>query len=108
MRGRHRLPVSFQSGKLNKAQIRRACNRTLRHAMHLFARKSTEQSARAKTYYDTLREKGKSHAQALRCLGQRWLKIISKMWQTRTRYDAELHMENQLTHGSWVLHLQPA
>jgi hypothetical protein len=30
-------PVSFQSGKIKKAQIRRACNRRLRHAMHLFA-----------------------------------------------------------------------
>jgi hypothetical protein len=62
-------PVSFQSGKIKKAQIRRACNRSLRHAMHLFAHKSTESCTWAKTYYDTLREKGKSHSQALRCLG---------------------------------------
>ena len=101
-------PVSYQSGKIKKAQIRRACNRSLRHAMHLFAQKSTEQCVWAKTYYDTLREKGKSHAQALRCPGQRWMKIIWKMWQTRTCYDSELHMKNQLAHGSWVLQLQPA
>ena len=42
----------------------------------------------------------------LRCLGQRWLKIIWKMWQTGTSYDAALHMRNQLTHGSWVLQIQ--
>lgn len=101
-------PVSFQSGQLKKAQIRRACNRNLRHIMHLFAHKSTEQCSWAKTYYDTLRDKGKSHAQALRCLGQRWMKIIWKMWQTNTRYDPELHLKNQLAHGSWVLHLQPS
>ena len=101
-------PVSFESGKLRKAQMRRACKRNLRHAMHLFAHKSTEQCAWARIYYDTLREKGKSHAQALRCLGQRWLKIIWKMWQSRTCYDAELHMKSQLAHRSWVLQIQTA
>jgi transposase len=101
-------PVSFQTGKIRKAQMRRVCNRNLRHAMHLFAHKSTEQCAWAKTYYDTLRQKGKSHAQALRCLGQRWLKILWKMWQTRTAYDERLHLKNQLAHGSWVLQLQTA
>jgi transposase len=101
-------PVSFQTGKIRKAQMRQACNRNLRHAMHLFAHKSTEQCAWAKTYYDTLRQKGKSHAQALRCLGQRWLKILWKMWQTRTDYDEGLHLKNQLAHGSWVLQLQTA
>jgi hypothetical protein len=83
-------------------------SRSLRHAMHLFAHKSTENCVWAKTYYDTLREKGKSHAQALRCLGQRWIKIIWKMWQTRTRYDADLHMKNQIAHGFWVLQMNPA
>ena len=40
--------------------------------------------------------------------GQRWLKILWKMWQTGTSYDADLHARNQLKHGSWVLKLQPA
>jgi hypothetical protein len=40
------------------------------------------------------------------CLGQRWLKILWKMWQTGTRYEAELHARNQLKHGSWVLKIQ--
>ena len=30
------------------------------------------------------------------------------MWQTGTRYDAELHARNQLEHGSWVLKIQHA
>ena len=93
-------PVSFQSGKIKKANIRRACNRSLRHAVHLFAHKSTENCIWARTCYDTRRAKGKSHAQSLRCLGQRWLKIIWKMWQTRACYDAELHLKNQIAHGS--------
>jgi hypothetical protein len=30
------------------------------------------------------------------------------MWQTRTCYDASLHQQNQLQHGSWVLKLTNA
>ena len=104
-------PVSYQSGQIHKVNMRRACNKNLRHAIYLFADKSRAQCVWAAAYYDTLRGRGKSHAQALRCLGQRWLKIIWKMWQTHTAYDADLHMKNQLAHGSWVLKLttpQPA
>ena len=47
----------------------------------------------------------RSHACALRCLGQRWLKILWKMWQTGTTYDEALHMRNQIQHGSWAIQL---
>jgi transposase len=101
-------PVSYQSGKIAKVQMRRSCNRNLRHTMHMLADKSREKCTWASIYYDELRKRGKSHAQALRSLGQRWLKIIWKMWQTSACYDAELHMKNQLNHGSWVLKIQPS
>ena len=101
-------PVNYQSGKIHKVTMRRACNKNLRAAMHLFADKSRAQCAWAATYYRVLRERGKTHAQALRSLGQRWLKIIWKMWQTRTAYDGELHLRNQLAHGSWLLQIKPS
>lgn len=101
-------PVSYQSGQIAKAKMRRACNHNLRHTLHLFADKSREQSSWADIYYQALRQRGKSHAQALRSLAQRWLKIIWKMWQERTHYDADRHMKNQLAHGSWILQVQPA
>jgi transposase len=99
-------PVNYQSGKIHKVHIRSSCNKHLRHAMHMFADKSRAQSTWAAVYYSALRERGMTHAQALRCLGQRWLKIIWKMWQTGTVYNAALHMQNQLAHGSWVLQIQ--
>ncbi|MCX6849491.1 MAG: IS110 family transposase [Verrucomicrobia bacterium] len=101
-------PVSYQSGKVHKVHLRRACNRSLRHAMFLFADRSKAKCAWAATYYEELIKRGKSHSHALRSLGQRWLKIIWKMWQSRTCYNAELHMRNQLAHGSWVLKLTTA
>jgi hypothetical protein len=80
----------------------------LRHTVYLWADLSRRICPWANTYYQSLRKRGKSHACALRCLGQRWLKILWKMWQTRTCYDASLHQQNQLQHGSWVLKLTNA
>lgn len=101
-------PVSYQSGQVHKVSLRHRCNKMLRQTMHHFANHSREKSAWAANYYDALRERGKTHAQALRSLAQRWLKIIWKMWQTHSCYDPELHLKNQLAHGSWVLTFQPA
>jgi transposase len=101
-------PVSFITGKIHRVQMRHACIKSLRYTVFLLADKSRAQSAWAATYYDALRQRGKSHAQALRSLGQRWLKILWKMWQSHTPYDANLHLKDQLAHGSWVLKLQPA
>lgn len=36
-------------------------------------------------------------------LGQRWIKIIWRMWRDHTTYDANLHLKNQISHGSWLL-----
>ena len=99
-------PISYQSGQIHKVRVRRYCNKQLRHAVHLWANLSRHSSPWAATYYHALRKKGKSHACALRCLGQRWLKILWKMWQSRTCYDANYHLQNHLKHGSWVLKLQ--
>lgn len=99
-------PVSFQSGQIRRAQIRWHCNRHLRHTVHLWSDCSRKFCAWAQAYYQAQRAKGKSHACALRCLGQRWLKILWKMWQTGRPYDETLHALNQQKHGSWVLQLQ--
>jgi len=99
-------PVSFQSGQIRKAQVRWHCNKLLRATVHLWADLSRRQCPWAQIYYKAARDRGKTHAAALRCLGQRWLKILWKMWQTHTRYDAELHAKNQLAHGSWLLQLK--
>ena len=99
-------PVSFQSGQIHKVFLRRHCSKPLRYAVHLWADTSRRSCPWAAVYYEALRQRGKSHACTLRCLGQRWLKILWKMWQTHTPYNPELHARNQIKHGSWVLRLQ--
>ena len=100
-------PVTFQSGQMHKVRFRRACNKWLRATVHLWANLSRPCCAWAESYYRQKRREGKSHACALRCLGQRWLKILSKMRQTGKPYDEGLHLRNQVRHGSWVVALDP-
>lgn len=99
-------PIGFQSGQINRTHMRRACNLFLRQNVHLWASLSMRKSTWAYAYYLKHRKAGQSHSCALRCLGQRWLKILWKMWQSHTLYDADLHQRNQLKHGSWVLQFQ--
>lgn len=98
-------PLSYQSGQIDKVRIRWACDKFLRYTVHLWGDCFRRDSAWGQTYYDKKRKQGMSHACALRCLGQRLLKIVFKMLTDKTPYDAEVHARNQLKHGSWVLSL---
>jgi transposase len=98
-------PVSYQSGKVHKVRIRRACQKVLRSTVHHWSDLSRKVCPWAQAYYEKKKQEGKSHACALRCLGQRWLKIVWKMWQEKTPYDPERHQRNQIQHGSWVMAL---
>jgi transposase len=95
-------PVSYQSGKLDKARIRWACDGVLRHTVHLWADCSRKQSPWAQAYYQGKRKEGQDHASALRCLGKRWLKILWRLWTDRQTYDEAHHQQDQQQHGSWV------
>ena len=98
-------PVSYQSGRINKVHVRWACDKFLRHTVHLWADCFRKASAWGQAYYQKKRDQGMSHACALRCLGQRLLKIVFRMLADKKPYDAELHARNQQKHGSWVLKL---
>lgn len=98
-------PICYQSGKIHKVRIRWACDKFMRHTVHLWAGCFRKSSAWGHAYYQQKRQAGMSHACALRCLGQRLLKILFRMLQDKKPYDAELHARNQQKHGSWVLKL---
>jgi len=98
-------PVSFQSGQVHRVRIRRACNHWLRATVHLWADQSRKWCAWAQAYYQQKKAQGMAHAAALRCLGQRWLKILWRMWQDGVPYDEARHLRNQVAHGSWVIAL---
>ena len=100
-------PLTEQSGKGRWVHFRAACNKHLRAAVHLWANLTRDGCVWAQTYYQHKRKQGMGHACALRCLAQRWLKILWKMWQTHTPYDEALHTRNQVKHGSWNVTIAP-
>ena len=101
-------PVTIKSGQITKRRLRFHCDKALRCAVHLWANESRKKCVWAQIYYQTHRAKGKSHACALRSLGQRWLKILFQMCRQNEAYDEAKHTRNQAKHGSWVLALNPA
>ena len=101
-------PVSFQSGQTRKAYIRWACDRFLRHTVHLWANASRRKCVWAQAYYQAKRDQGHTHASALRCLGKRWLKLLWRLWHDRLAYDESVHLKSLQAHGSFVSKLVPA
>ena len=79
-----------------------------REYVDLWADLSRRACVWAEAYYQKKKADGMNHTAALRCLGQRWVKILWKMWQTGTPYNEALHLKNQTRHGSWLIQLLPA
>jgi transposase len=94
------VPVTKKSGDGGGPQFRWACQKGFRNTMFLFAFQSITRSAWARAYYDRARERGRSHPEALRGLGAKWLKIIYPMWAERKPYDERLYIASLIRHQS--------
>jgi transposase len=95
-------PVSYQSGKVERCRLRRACVKSLRATVHLWANASRATCDWAQAYYEQKRAEGHSHASALRGLGKRWLKILWRLWQNRECYDESKHLRSLERRGAKV------
>jgi hypothetical protein len=93
-------PVPFQSGNYAKAHKRFACLKPLRNALYQFAWQSTRELAWALDYYRRKRAEGQSHSMAVRALANIWVRIIYRMWQTKTCYLAATFEVAKLAHAS--------
>jgi len=98
------VPVTRQSGRSKTVAFRRACRKPFRNTMHQFAFCCLRNSVWARAYYDAARRQGQSHAQALRNLGARWLKIIYRMWVERTPYDEQRYLDALVRRNSPLAH----
>jgi transposase len=88
-------PVTIWSGKKKIVKFRRACDRDFRRVAQQFAVASVTESAWAAAYWHEARPHCKSKAHAYRCLANRWLAIIWKLWQTRQPYDEAYHLQQR-------------
>jgi transposase len=91
-----RAPVTRRSGKSDFVVARRlAHNRYLGDAVHQWAFCSLQRSGWAREFYDSKIAAGKSHHNALRALGNRWLEVL---WHCLTKgvlYDEATHVANR-------------
>jgi transposase len=92
-------PVPFQSGNFAKAHKRFACLKPLRNALHQFAWQTTLSERWAAAYYQRKRREGKSHSMAVRALANVWVRIIFRMWQSKTCYQSTLFEQAQQQHA---------
>ena len=91
-------PLTEQSGKwLNRVKMRRACNKGMRHALHLFSFTSLRSEKWAREYYDLMKSRGKSHNAAIRALANKWAKIIYRMWKDGRPYNSEIFLKKRET-----------
>jgi transposase len=86
-------PVIERSGKSCRVRWRYFCPKFLRQTFHEYAGETIVHSFWAKAYYEMQRGKGKSHAKAVRALAYKWIRIIWKCWQTKTKYDEVKYLE---------------
>ena len=93
------VPVTRRSGKSKSVEFRTACSHKIRKAVDDLSRQSVKKSNWARAYYDAQIERGHGAARAYRALGNRWLSIIWKLWQTQQAYDEKTHMANRAQHG---------
>jgi len=80
-------PVTKQSGKRRQVLLRRARSQPLNNALHHWATIAVLRDPHAKDHYHRLRQRGHSHARALRGVMDRILSIAVAMLRDRTLYD---------------------
>jgi len=88
-------PVTEQSGKKTYIHFRRSCDKEFRRIAQHFAKASLPQSGWAHAYFQETLTRGHTTSHAYRCLANRWLAVIWKLWHTRQLYDEGYHLRQR-------------
>jgi transposase len=92
-------PVTDTSGKRRVIKFRRACDREFRDIAQKWAITSKPESLWATLYWEQVRPRCSSDSHAYRCLANRWLAIVWKLWQTGEVYDEAYHLQQRALHS---------
>lgn len=95
--------VIERSGKSCWVHWRMFCPKFLRQTFHEYAGESIRHSVWAKAYYQSQRERGKTHPAAVRALAFKWIRIIWKCWQTHREYDEGVYLESLKKRNSLLM-----
>lgn len=96
-------PVTCRSGKSLCVKRRFACPKFLRQTFHEFAEHARRFSAWSLAYYQLQRQRGKGHQAAVRALAFKWIRIVFRLWKTRTTYDEQRYIQQLRRRGSPVV-----
>ena len=88
-------PVTEWSGKRRIVKFRRGCDKEFRRISQQFAKASAKKSGWVAAYLHQVRPRCASDSHAYRCLVNRWLAIIWKMWQDGKPYDEAYHLQQR-------------
>jgi transposase len=89
-------PVTQQSGKHRVVKRRMACDTTVHQTWLWFSFNTVRQKGCwASTYYREKRAAGTDHYTALRCLAQRWVRIVYRVWYDRAPYNEQLYRQHR-------------
>ena len=88
-------PVTDQSGKRKIIKFRKGCDRQFRWIVQQWVRHSLEKSVWANAYWQQVRPRCNSDSHAYRCLGNRWLAVAWKLWQTGQTYNQTYHLQQR-------------
>ena len=93
-------PVTRARGNSRDIKLRRACRKDFRHNLYWLAFASMKKSPWTRAFYDLARAPGDDHAEALRKLGCKLVKIIFRLWQDREDYEERRYLRALKQHGS--------
>ena len=89
-------PVTDRSGKSRRILFRTACDHDFRFIAQQWARGSLRKSSWARLYFSQTFQRSGSKSHAFRCLANRWLAILWRLWQDGIPYDETVHMRNRM------------
>ena len=86
-------PITSQSGKSRVVSKRVACPKFLKQTFHEFADQARRWSDWSRAFYNLKRSQGMKHNAAVRALAFKWLRIMFRLWKTRTIYSEQAYIQ---------------
>jgi len=75
--------ITVSCGKRKQVRFQKSCDHEFRHIVQQWAKLSLRSSVWANAYYRRVRPQCSSESHAFRCLGNRWLAVLWRLWQDR-------------------------
>jgi hypothetical protein len=97
-------PVTERSGHKTWVHWRLQCPKFLRQTFVEWAAASTRHAFWAHAYYQQQRDQGASHQAAVRALAFKWIRILFRCWQNRTRDEEAIDLNALKQRGAPLLH----